>query len=58
MTQRQFEKEIRRLVRRAELLQRVAKGDAKLRKVPVSGHWVKRHYVDDYERHIEDRRSA
>lgn len=57
MTQKEFEKEINRLTRRIELLRQAARGDAKLRKVDVKGHWVSKHYVNPHERYIAPRRS-
>lgn len=54
MTDKQFEKEINRFLRRIELLREVQRGDAKLKRVPVKGHWVKRHHVDGYDRYIRD----
>lgn len=57
MTQHQFDKEILRLVARAELLRSAKRGDAKLRKVSVVGHWVRKHYVNPHDRLIAPARA-
>ena len=55
MTERQFRRKldeiINRHVKRLRRLRAIAEG-AEPKVVPVKGHWVKRHWVDDYERYM------
>ena len=58
MTQNMFEKEIRRLLRRVDLLRQAASGSAKLRKIPITGHWVPRFYINPHSRYIAPAKKA
>ena len=56
MTREQFEREIARLLRRVELLRAAARGDARLARVDVRGHYVRRHWVEPHVRLVGARR--
>lgn len=56
MTKAQFEREIRRLVRRLSLLRAAASGEVKLRRVKVAACWVERHQRGEHYRYVGPRR--
>lgn len=55
MTQKLFEKEIARILKRVALLQAMQRGDVGVRKITVAGHWVPKHYVQKHTRLIAGR---
>lgn len=56
MNQRQFDQEIRRLIRRLTLLRAARRGDVQLTAVEVKAHVVRRHERAGHIRYVGPRR--
>jgi hypothetical protein len=52
MTDAKWAKELARIEKRIARLKAMMAGRVDVQKVPVKGHWVKRHYVEEHVRVI------
>lgn len=52
MSDNEFSKQIAAIVRRLETLRAVQRGDLKVKRVPVKGHYVPRHWVSPHKRNV------